>query len=64
MKYKNLLNIYFNSGEFEESLIRLKKENETKEYVQEYVIKAKRYVDFYTNIEKDDNKEENSEYNN
>ena len=64
MKYKNLLNIYFNSGEFEESLIRLKKENETKEYVQEYVIKAKRYVDFYTNIEKDENKEENSEYNN
>jgi hypothetical protein len=42
----------------------LKKENETKEYVQEYVIKAKRYVDFYTNIEKDENKEENSEYNN
>ena len=64
MKYKNLLNIFFNSGEFEESLIRLKKENETKEYVQEYVIKAKRYVDFYTNIEKDESKEENSEYNN
>ena len=63
-KYKNLLNVYFNSGEFEESLIRLKKENETKEYVQEYVIKAKRYVDFYTNIEKDESKEENGDYNN
>jgi len=46
-KYKDLLNIYFSSGEFEDSLIRLKKENESKEYIQEYVLRAKNYVKFY-----------------
>ena len=61
-KYKELLNIYFSSAEFEDSIIRLKKENEPKEYVQEYVIKAKRYIQFYSNIGKDGNKDENSEY--
>ena len=58
-KYKELLNIYFSSAEFEDSIIRLKKENETKEYVLDYVIKAKRYVQFYSNVGKDENKEGN-----
>ena len=59
-KYKDLLNIYFSSGEFEDSIIRLKKENESKEYIQEYVLKAKNYVKFYSKY-KDNNDEENSE---
>ena len=58
-KYKELLNIYFSSAEFEDSIIRLKKENETKEYVLDYVIKAKRYVQFYSNVGKDENREGN-----
>ena len=62
-KYKDLLNIYFSSGEFEDSLIRLKKENESKEYIQEYVLKAKNYVSFYSKYKNKNiiNDEENSE---
>lgn len=59
-KYKDLLGIFFNSGEFEDSVIRLKKENETKDYIQEYVLKAKNYVKFYSNYGKAGNKEENN----
>ena len=46
-KYKELLNIYFNSAEFEDSIMRLKKENESEEYIQEYVLKAKNFVKYY-----------------
>ena len=62
-KYKDLLNIYFSSGEFEDSIIRLKKENESKEYIQEYVLKAKNYVSFYSKYKNKNiiNDEENSE---
>ena len=66
-KYKDILNIYFTSAEFENSLFILKKENESSEYIQEYINKAKNYVSFYSNVkikdyEKDlDNDEENEE---
>jgi hypothetical protein len=60
-KYKDLLNIYFSSGEFEDSIIRLKKENESKEYIQEYVLKAKNYVNFYSKYKNNNEDEENSE---
>ena len=66
-KYKDILNIYFTSAEFENSLFILKKENESSEYIQEYINKAKNYVNFYSNVkikdyEKDlDNDEENEE---
>ena len=60
-KYKELLNIYFNSAEFEDSIMRLKKENESEEYIQEYVLKAKNFVKYYSNYEKDENKDEISE---
>ena len=60
-KYKDLLNIYFNSSEFEDSVFRLKNENETNDYIQEYVLKAKNYVKFYSNYGKNKNKDENSE---
>ena len=64
-KYKDLLNIYFSSGEFEDSLIRLKKENESKEYIQEYVLRARNYVKFYNKYRnKCDDKEENKEEDN
>ena len=60
-KHKDLLNIYFSSGEFEDSIIRLKKENESKEYIQEYVLKAKNYVNFYSKYKNNNEDEENSE---
>jgi hypothetical protein len=65
-KYKDLLNIYFSSGEFEDSIIRLKKENESKEYIQEYVLKAKNYVSFYSKYKNKNNvnEEENSDVEN
>ena len=63
-KYKDLLQIYFFSSEFENSIIRLKKENESKEYIQEYILRARSYVSFYSNYGKSSNTiidEDNSE---
>ena len=49
MKYKNILNNYFISAEFEQSLNKLKTENETQEYIQSYIYRAKNYIKFYSN---------------
>ena len=49
MKYKTLLNNYFISREFEESLHQVKEENEAPEYIQFYIYRAKNYVNFYNN---------------
>lgn len=49
MKYKTLLNNYFISKEFEESLHLVKEENEAPEYIQFYIYRAKNYVNFYNN---------------
>lgn len=49
MKYKTLLNKYFISKEFEESLHQVKEENEAPEYIQLYIYRAKNYVNFYNN---------------
>ena len=54
-KYKDLLKIYFLSNEFENSILRLKEENEGTDYIQEYINRAKQYVEFYTNIDDNDN---------
>ena len=48
-KYKDLLNIYFSSLEFENSITRLKSENENNDYIQEYIFTAKHYVEFFSN---------------
>ena len=55
LKYKELLEKYFLSAEFEESLSQLKKENEDEDYIQSYIYRAKNYVDFFSNIESTDN---------
>ena len=47
MKYKDLLNNYFISKEFEDSLNDLKNE-ESQEYIQSYMYHAKNYIQFYT----------------
>ena len=64
MKYKDLLKNYFNSAEFEDSIIRLKKENEDKDYALDYVIKAKKYVEYFSNYQKDGKEEEDCDSNN
>ena len=47
LKYKDLLRFYFNSSQFENSIIQLKAENETSDYIQEYIYRAKTYLKFY-----------------
>ena len=49
MKYETLLNNYFISKEFEESLHQVKEEDEAPEYIQYYICSAKNYVNFYKN---------------
>ena len=59
-KYKDILKIYFTSAQFENSLIQLKEERESPEYIQEYINRARTYVSFYCNVKKKkDKKEEN-----
>ena len=60
LKYRDLLNNYFHSAEFEESLNEIKKEDESEDYLQSYIYKAKNYIDFYSNILPSDNKENNN----
>ena len=57
-KYKDLLKLYFSSWEFENSLVRLKQENEGNDYIQEYIFRAQHYVDFYCD---ENNSEEKNE---
>ena len=49
MTYANILKEYFSSDEFEESIIKLKNEEENEEYIREYRLKAKTYVEFFCN---------------
>ena len=57
MKYKDLLNAYFNSKQFEDSITQLKNENETQEYIQSYIYYAENYIQYFTN--NNSNKEKN-----
>ena len=61
MKYKELLEQYFNSEEFDKALMKLKEENEEDEYIEEYKNKAKTYVQFFCNINNNKSKEEKNE---
>ena len=56
-KYKELLTFYFASAQFENSLIQLKEEKESPEYIQEYINRARTYVSFYSNLKNDDDEE-------
>ena len=52
MKYRDIFKAYFSSAEFEESIVILKEEeNESAEYIQEYFILAKNYIDYFINID-------------
>ena len=68
-KYKDILKIYFTSEQFENSLIQLKSEKESPEYIQEYIKRARTYVSFYSSVrnnkdkksEKDDDEDDDNE---
>ena len=47
--YKELLYRYFNSNQFEHSIVQLINEKESPEYINEYINKAKNYLNFYSN---------------
>ena len=49
IKCKDLFERYLNSKEFEDSILRLKDENENSEYINKYIISAKDYVGYYNN---------------
>ena len=50
MKYSDLLDEYFKSDEFEKAIYKLKEENEEEDYINEYKIKAKGYVKFFSEL--------------
>ena len=58
MKYKEILNAYFHSKQFEDSIIQLKNENETHEYIQSYIYYAETYIQYF--FSNNSNKEKNS----
>ena len=51
-KYSDILNIYFLSDQFDNSLKQLENEKESKEYISEYIIRAKNYVKFFSQEDK------------
>ena len=55
MKYKDILKAYFNSLEFEQSIIELNNKKERIDYIEEYINKAITYVDFFANNKKGKN---------
>ena len=60
IKYKELLSMYFNSAQFENSLYTLKDEKEPPEYIQEYIHRARTYVSFYSNYDEKEEKKINN----
>ena len=50
MKYRELLEQYFNSEEFDKALAKLKEENEDDDYIEEYKNKAQTYVQFFSEV--------------
>lgn len=50
MKYADLLDEYFKSEEFERAIYKLKEENEDEEYIKEYILKSKNYLNFFMDI--------------
>ena len=52
MKYRDLLDEYFKSDEFDKAIIKLKEEKEEEDYINEYINKAKNYVKFFSEMPK------------
>jgi hypothetical protein len=50
MKYRDLLNEYFKSDEFDKAIDKLREEKEEEDYINEYINKAKNYVKFFSSM--------------
>ena len=50
MKYRDILRNYFSSDDFENSVIQLETENESVEYIQEYILLSKGYIDYFNDV--------------
>ena len=53
LSYAQILTEYFNSEEFENSIQKLKDEDENDDYIREYIHKAKTYVSFFSSRNND-----------
>jgi len=49
MKYKDLLEAYFLSKEFENAVVKLKNKRESDEYIETYIFLSKNYISYYSN---------------
>ena len=51
MKYRELLQLYFLSEEFENSIIQLKNKKESDEYINDYIYLAQNYINYFCDIQ-------------
>ena len=52
MKYKDLINAYFSSKQYEYSILELKTKKENLNYIQNYIKQSKEYLNYFGNIKK------------
>ena len=48
MKYRDLLENYFLSKEFENTIVKFKNKRETDEYIKAYILCAKNYINYFS----------------
>ena len=48
MKYKKLLQLYFSSKEFENTIIQLKNKKENYEYISDYIYLSQNYINYFS----------------
>ena len=51
MKYRELLQLYFSSKEFENAIIQLKDKEESDEYINDYIYLSQNYINYFSNTE-------------
>ena len=48
MKYRDILQLYFLSEEFENSIIKLKNKKESDEYINNYIRLSQNYINYFS----------------
>ena len=51
MKYRELLQLYFSSKEFENAIIQLKNKKESDEYINDYIYLSQNYINYFSDTE-------------
>ena len=51
MKYRELLQLYFSSEEFENTIIQLKNKKESDEYINDYIYLSQNYINYFCDIQ-------------